>query len=114
MKPSIDEAKLTALNTANDLLDLKYGTTGTGPREAFDAKAMAWYLAEVLRDARMASGMTQCQLADRIGKKREYVAMIEKGRTDMQLSTFLMMSKAVGLRIRISNDTLSIPPPVKG
>lgn len=40
--------------------------------------------------------MTQ-QLADRRWKKREYAALIEKGETDMQLSTFIMMSEAPGL-----------------
>lgn len=99
MKRIIDEAKLAGLETANLLLENKYGANGTDSREAFDAKATAWYLAEVLRDARKTCGMTQCQLAEKIGKRREYIALIEKGRTDMQLSTFLMMSKAVGLNI---------------
>ena len=34
---------------------------------------------------------------DIIGKKREYIALLEKGETDMQLSTFLMITDAVGL-----------------
>ena len=46
--------------------------------------------------------MTQQQLADKIGKKREYVALLEKGETDMQLSTFLMISDAVGLKFGLT------------
>ena len=42
------------------------------------------------------------QLADKIGKKREYVALLEKGETDMQLSTFLMISDAVGLKFGLT------------
>ena len=42
------------------------------------------------------------QLADKIGKKREYVAMLEKGETDMQLSTFIMISEAVGLKFALT------------
>lgn len=42
------------------------------------------YYAEVLKNARKSAGITQQQLADKIGKKREDVAMLEKGETDMQ------------------------------
>ena len=35
-------------------------------------------------------------------KKREYVAMLEKGETDMQLSTFIMISEAVGLKFALT------------
>ena len=57
---------------------------------------------EVLKNARKSAGITQQQLADKIGKKREYVAMLEKGETDMQLSTFIMISEAVGLKFALT------------
>ena len=75
-------------------------------REEFEAKVHAWYYAEMLRDARKAAGMTQQQIADKIGKKGEYVALLEKGETDMKLSTFLMISDAVGLKLLISYQIL--------
>lgn len=100
----IDQDKLRALPTVEDLLAEKYGEKGSGTRDAFDAKALAWYYAEVLKDARKSAGLTQQQLADRIGKKREYVAMLEKGETDMQLSTFIMMSEALGLKLTLTDS----------
>lgn len=102
MTQKLDRAKLAKLDTANDMLDSKYGSSDTSTREEFEAKAKAWYYAEVLKDARKAAGMTQQQLADRIGKKREYVALIEKGETDMQLSTFIMISEALGLHFGLT------------
>ena len=54
-----------------------------------------------LRDI-LKAGIPQQQLADKIGKKREYVAMLEKGETDMQLSTFIMISEAVGLKFALT------------
>ena len=42
--------------------------------------------------------LTQQQLADKIGKKREFISNIERGNSDMQLSTFLLISNALGLR----------------
>lgn len=98
----IDLDKIKRLPTVEELIENEYGKRGTESREDFDAKSRAWYYAEILRDARKNAGMTQQQLADKIGKKREYVALLEKGKTDMQLSTFIMISEAVGLKIILS------------
>ena len=102
MRPTIEKNKIASLSSANEMLDQKYGKTGTSTRDAFEAKAKAWYYAEVLRDARKAVGMTQQELANKIGKKREYVASLEKGETDMQLSTFILISEAVGLKFALT------------
>lgn len=40
-------------------------------------------------------------LAEKIGKKREYISALEKGQTDMQLSTFLKIADALGLRFSL-------------
>ena len=63
----------------------------------YDAKAKAWYYAELLKDERKKQNITQKALAERIGKKREYISALEKGQTDMQLSTFLKIADALGL-----------------
>lgn len=98
----IDTQKLSQLKTVNDDLDKRYGKEGSQTRDEFDAKAKAWYYAECLKEARKKAGLTQQEVADRIGKKRAYVALIERGETDMQLSTFIMMSEAVGLRFLLT------------
>ena len=98
----LDAKKLSKLPSFNEKLDREYGPKGTMQRETFDAKARAWYYAEVLKDARKAAGMTQKQLAEKIGKERSYIALLEKGETDMQLSTFLMISEAVGLKVALN------------
>lgn len=99
MKQKIDWEKISKLETFDQQLDKKYGIKGSKEREAFEAKAKAWYYAEILKEARKQSGMTQQQLADRIGKKRTYISLIERGETDMQLSTFIRMSDALGIRL---------------
>ena len=98
----LDAKKLSQLPSFNEKLDREYGQKGTMQRETFDAKARAWYYAEVLKDARKAAGITQKQLAEKIGKERWYIALLEKGETDMQLSTFLMISEAVGLKVALN------------
>jgi HTH-type transcriptional regulator / antitoxin HipB len=102
MRQNIDTTKLKNLPTAEDMFVKEYGEKGSVSREEFDAKSRAWYYAEVLKNARKAAGITQQQLADMIGKKREYVAKLEKGETDMQLSTFIMISEAVGLKFALT------------
>ncbi|MBP5229370.1 MAG: helix-turn-helix transcriptional regulator [Bacteroidales bacterium] len=94
----IDKNKLDKLETFNEQLDKEYGPKGTPTRDEFEAKSLAWYYAECLKDARKKAGLTQQEVADRIGKKRTYVSLIEQGKTDLQLSTFIMMCIAVGAK----------------
>ena len=93
----LDPEKLAKLHKTEDLLEKRYGKQGTSEREAFHELAMARYCAEVLRDRRKELKLTQQQLADRIGKERSYIAHIERGETDMQLSNFFRISNALKL-----------------
>ena len=98
----LDLNKISELPTMNDLLDKEHGKLGTTEREVFNTKARAWYLAELLKERRKDKKITQAQLAERIGKKREYIALLERGETDMQLSTFLSISEALGMHWELS------------
>ena len=89
--------KLKGLPTANEMLDEKYGKKGTTSRAEFEARAQAWYYAELLREERKRRGISQSKLASIVGKSRTYITALEKGQTDMQLSTFIMLSRALGL-----------------
>lgn len=93
----ISQDKLKKMKTANALLNGKYGESGTESREEFNAKAKAWYYAEILREERKRRHISQTELANLIGKNRTYITALEKGQTDMQLSTFLMLSNALGM-----------------
>jgi DNA-binding XRE family transcriptional regulator len=93
-----NEEKLAKLRRADEHFDERYGKPGTQSRTDFENKALAWYYGEVLRDKRKELKITQKQLAERVGKKREYIASLEKGETDMQLSTFFNISQALGMR----------------
>lgn len=56
--------------------------------------------ARVLRSRRKELNLTQEELAEKIGKKRAYIARIEKGETDMQLSNFISISQALGIKLK--------------
>ena len=90
------------LRNVDDLLDERYGVKGTATREIFDEHALNWYYSEILKDRRKTLKITQKQLAEKVGKKREYIAILEKGKIDMKLSTFLNLSNALGMRFQLS------------
>ena len=46
--------------------------------------------------------MTQKQLAERVGKDRSYIAHIERGETDMQLSSLINISNALGMKLSLN------------
>lgn len=97
----LNESKLSHLNTSSQRLSSEYGPEGSPTREAFEARAKAYYYAEILKEQRKMQKMTQQQLADKIGKKREFISNIERGNSDMQLSTFMLISNALGLRFSL-------------
>jgi DNA-binding XRE family transcriptional regulator len=94
----IDYSKL---HDAEILFEERWGKVGTQSRIDSENKALAWYYGEILRDKRKELKITQKQLAEKVGKKREYIALLEKGETDMQLSTFFNISQALGLRFSL-------------
>lgn len=89
--------ELAKLKTTNQLLDEKYGEHGTPTRDAFNEKTMAWYYGEILRDRRKALKLTQKQLALKIGEEQSYIARVEKGEADIQLSSFFRIARALGI-----------------
>ena len=104
----LDKLKLGRLSSVNDKLDSKYGAKGTPEREEFDSKSISWYYGEILRDRRKALNLTQQELARKIGKERSYIGRIEKGNTDMQLSSFISIARALDLDFNLGPvDTLS-------
>ncbi len=90
--------KIRKLKSVNAMLDEKYGKEGTPKRDAFREKAMAWYYGEILKEKRKELKITQVQLAEKTGLKRSYISRIEQGNTDIQLSSLLRISQALGLQ----------------
>ncbi|GHU78992.1 hypothetical protein FACS1894145_2180 [Bacteroidia bacterium] len=93
--------KTTKLHSYDEILDKKYGKRGTTTRTTFEEKAIARYYADILKERRKELHITQHELAKKTGKERSYIARIEKGETDMQLSSFLGISNALGLQVQL-------------
>lgn len=72
-----------------ELLDRELGLEGSENRKAFETKARFYELSEMIKTARIEAGMTQQQLADKIGTQKSYISKIENGNCDLRYSTLL-------------------------
>ena len=73
-----NKAILNCGDDYDDILDIQYGKTGTPERDRFDREAEAFILAERLKEERRNAGLTQEQLAAKIGTKKSYLAHRER------------------------------------
>jgi transcriptional regulator with XRE-family HTH domain len=53
-------------------------------------------LRAILRDARLNAGVTQQQLAERLGKPQSYVAKVEGGERRIDVIEFIAFARAIG------------------
>lgn len=95
---TINTEKLAALSTANQMLDEKYGELGTPSRELFNEESIAWFYGNMLRERRKELNLTQKQIADKIGREQSYIARVEQGKADIQLSSFFRIAAVLGIQ----------------
>ena len=92
------------LNCSNldELLDAEYGKPGTSEREEFDRETEAFCLAQTLREERIRAGLTQEQLAQKIGTKKTYISRLENGKADVQLTTLFRIFEGLGRKVCVT------------
>ena len=79
-----------------DILTEKYGEKGSSARDKFAGDSMAFRLGVMLKEARQEAKITQEQLAEKTGTKKSYISRIERGQSDIQISTYYKLIE-VGL-----------------
>lgn len=85
------------------LLIEKYGEKGTSKRDKFDANSLAFRLGVMLKEARKEANLTQEELAERTGTKKSYISRIERGMSDIQISTYhRLIEIGLGKNLKIS------------
>lgn len=86
--------------TFEQLLEERYGSEGSTERTAFEAKAELYKIGELLKDTRKETGMTQQELAYKIGTQKSYISRLENGKTDVQVSTlFRIFEEGLGKKV---------------
>ena len=89
------------LTDFEDLLKEKYGEKGTAKRDKFDADSFR--LGVMLREARKEANITQEQLAQKTGTKKSYISRIERGKSDIQITTYhRLVELGLGKKLNVS------------
>ncbi len=84
-------------------LDEQYGKVGTALRDAFERKASAFIIGEMLKEARRSAALSQEELARRAGTKKSYISRLENGKIDIQISTlFRILEDGLGRTVELS------------
>lgn len=91
------------VKTFDQLLDEKYGEKGSKERDQFDADSLAFRLGVMLKEARVEAKMTQEELAAKTGTQKSYISRIERGLSDIQISTYYKLIEiGIGKHLNIS------------
>lgn len=86
----------------DEILNIRHGAEGTPERDQFECDAEAFILAERLKEERLKAGLTQEQLAQKIGTKKSYISRIENGKADVQLATLYKIFQGLGKRVSLT------------
>lgn len=77
----------------------QFGPMGSPGWNAAVERAWERYNADLLLEARKEAGLTQEELANRLGVDKGYISRIERGLTEPMVSTFYRLAAALGFRV---------------
>ena len=96
------QANNSLLTSVDDIMDAKFGKVGTPEREQFRREAYAYYMGQILHDARKGEKITQKELAGRVGVDKAYISKIEKGIIEPGIAMFYRIASALGLSVELN------------
>jgi ribosome-binding protein aMBF1 (putative translation factor) len=75
------------IRTFDEVLDEKFGKRGTPEREEYERGFEEFKLGVMIQEARKKKGLTQQQLADKVGINKAYISRVENDIKDVRYST---------------------------
>ena len=81
------KAKNKNLMTLEEFKDKNYGKLGTKERDELEAGYEAFKIGALIYDTRIKMGMTQEQLAEKVGTTKSYISKIENNVKEARIST---------------------------
>lgn len=75
------------LTTLEEFKEKNYGKIGTAEREELEAGYEDFKIGALIHDARIEKGMTQEQLAEKVGTTKSYISKIENNIKEARIST---------------------------
>ncbi len=79
--------KTTNKMTLSEFKDKHYGEKRTATREELDNGYENFKLGALLHEARLEKGLTQAELAEKVGTTKSYISKIENNIKEVRLST---------------------------
>jgi len=73
--------------TLEQLKEKNYGKRGTTKRDALEAGYEHFKIGALIHEARIEKGLTQKELADKVGTTKSYISKIENDIKEVRLST---------------------------
>lgn len=83
----------------DDVKDDLFGIQGTASRDRFDKESELFRLSERLKLARKDAGLTQQELAEKVGLNKSDLSLIEKGNMNISIDKLFDLFRAVGKQI---------------
>lgn len=85
-----------------ELIVTEYGVRGTTKREEFELGYQEFKLGVMIQEARKKKGLTQQQLADRIGVNKAYISRVENDIKDVRYSTLRKIVTGLGGELELA------------
>jgi DNA-binding XRE family transcriptional regulator len=75
------------LLTLDEFKEKNYGKRGTKKRDELEAGYKTFKIGVLLQEARLQRGMTQAELAEKVGTTKSYISKIENNIKEVRIST---------------------------
>ncbi len=97
------KVKKNKLMTLEQFKDKHYGKSGTAKRNALEAGYENFKIGALLQEARLEKGLTQAELAEKVGTTKSYISKIENGLKEVRFSTLQrIVEMGLGGRVQLS------------
>jgi len=81
------KTKNKSITTLEEFKEKNYGKRGTKKRNELEAGYESFKLGALIQDTRLEMGMTQEQLAEKVGTTKSYISKIENNIKEARIST---------------------------
>ena len=89
--------------TLEEFKDKHYGKRGTAKREELEAGYENFKIGALIQEARVEKGLTQEQLAEKVGTTKSYISKIENNVKEVRISTLQKIVKlGLGGQLQLS------------
>lgn len=91
------------LKSLDQHIEEQYGKKGTAKRVKFEKGYESFRLGIMIQQARLKKGLTQGELADKIGTTKSYISKIENDVKEVRLSTLMkIVEKGLGGKLNLT------------